>query len=155
MKIYEIMQRNIHSVSPSSSIKETINLMKKENIGFVVITEDKLPVGVITDRDLLMVIGKEINMDTPIEKVMKKYVIFVNQNDDVSDASDIMGYLQVRRLVVVNDFGHLVGIISVADLVRNVYTEEYGYEAITEISYDFSTLNDTTDKLLQISAYKI
>ena len=29
MKIYEIMQRNIHSVSPSSSIKETINLMKK------------------------------------------------------------------------------------------------------------------------------
>ena len=155
MKIYEIMQRNIHSVSPSSSIKETINLMKKENIGFVVITEDKLPVGVITDRDLLMVIGKEINMDTPIEKVMKKYVIFVNQNDDVSDASDIMGYLQVRRLVVVNDFGHLVGIISVADLVRNVYTEEYGYEAITEISYDFSTPNDTTDKLLQISAYKI
>lgn len=155
MKIYEIMQRNIHSVSPSSSIKETINLMKKENLGFVVISEDKLPVGVITDRDLLMVIGKEINMDTPIEKVMKKYVIFVNQNDDVSDASDIMGYLQVRRLVVVNDFGHLVGIISVADLVRNVYTEEYGYEAITEISYDFSTLNDTTDKLLQISAYKI
>ena len=86
---------------------------------------------------------------------MKKYVVTINQNDDVSDASDIMGYLQIRRLVVTNDFGKITGVISVADLVKNVFSEEYGYEAITEISYDFSSKNDKTDKISQISAYKI
>ena len=66
-----------------------------------------------------------------------------------------MGYLQIRRLVVTNDFGQLTGVITVADLVRNVFSEEYGYEAITEISYDFSTKNDQDDNICQISAYKI
>ena len=155
MKIYEIMQKNVYTVAPSDSIQKTIKLMKDMNLGFVVILENKIPVGVITDRDLLLVLEREINLNTPIQKVMKKYVVTINQNDDISDASDIMGYLQIRRLVVTNDFGQLTGVITVADLVRNVFSEEYGYEAITEISYDFSTKNDQDDNICQISAYKI
>lgn len=155
MKIYEIMQKKVYTVKPSDSIKETINLMKEKNLGFIVIESEKIPVGVITDRDLLLVINREINLATPIAKVMKKYVVTVNQNDDVSEASDIMGYLQIRRLVVTNDFGYLTGVITVADLVKNVFSEEYGYEAITEISYDFSTKKHDDDKKQQVSAYKI
>ena len=138
MKVYELMQKNVFTVKPTDSIKKTIEKMKLYNLGFIVIEEDKIPLGVITDRDLLFAIDREINLNTPIEKVMKKYVVTINQNDDISDASDIMGYLQIRRLVVTNDFGKITGVISVADLVKNVFSEEYGYEAITEISYDFS-----------------
>ena len=155
MNVYELMQKNVFTVKPTDSIKKTIEKMKLYNLGFIVIEEDKIPLGVITDRDLLFVIDREINLNTPIEKVMKKYVVTINQNDDISDASDIMGYLQIRRLVVTNDFGKITGVISVADLVKNVFSEEYGYEAITEISYDFSSKNDKTDKISQISAYKI
>ena len=155
MKISELMTRNVHTVTPITSIKDTIDLMRKENIGFIVITERQIPVGVITDRDLLMVVNKEINLQTQITKVMKKYVITINENCDVIDASDLMGYSQVRRLVVINDEGFLVGVISVSDLIKNVYTEEYGYAAITEISYDFSTTFNKCDSILQISAYKI
>ena len=151
MKVYELMQKNVFTVKPTDSIKKTIEKMKLYNLGFIVIEEDKIPLGVITDRDLLFVIDREINLNTPIEKVMKKYVVTINQNDDISDASDIMGYLQIRRLVVTNDFGKITGVISVADLVKNVFSEEYGYEAITEISYDFSSKNDKTDKISQIS----
>ena len=142
MKVYELMQKNVFTVKPTDSIKKTIEKMKLYNLGFIVIEEDKIPLGVITDRDLVFVIDREINLNTPIEKVMKKYVVTINQNDDISDASDIMGYLQIRRLVVTNDFGKITGVISVADLVKNVFSEEYGYEAITEISYDFSSKND-------------
>ena len=62
MKIYEIMQKNVYTVAPSDSIQKTIKLMKDMNLGFVVILENKIPVGVITDRDLLLVLEREINL---------------------------------------------------------------------------------------------
>ena len=61
MKVYELMQKNVFTVKPTDSIKKTIEKMKLYNLGFIVIEEDKIPLGVITDRDLLFVIDREIN----------------------------------------------------------------------------------------------
>ena len=54
----ECGEKDPNYVKPSDSIKETINLMKEKNLGFIVIESEKIPVGVITDRDLLLVINR-------------------------------------------------------------------------------------------------
>lgn len=155
MKIYEVMQNNVYSLTQNHSIKDAVNMMRDKNIGFVVIEQEKMPIGIVTDRDLLLSVNKELNLSTKLAKVMKKYVLTINQNADVADASDMMGYMQIKRLVVTNDFNQIVGILSLSDLARNVLTEEYAFEALVEISYDYSIENKQNDNLFQISAYRI
>ena len=84
---------------------------------------------------------------------MKKYVITINKESDASIASDMMGYMQVRRLVVVDDNNKIVGVLSLTDLASNPETEELALETLVEISYNYPTKNDTSDNILQVSAY--
>ena len=100
MKVNEVMSKNVIAVKKESTILDVMKLMREKNIGFIVISIDDSPIGVITDRDIVIALSKEISTSTQIMKIMKKYVITIKENVDVSEASDVMGYMQVRRLVV-------------------------------------------------------
>ena len=153
MKVSEVMTARVISIQKECSILDVMKLMKDKNVGFVVIEEDKEAIGVITDRDIVLSLSKEISHHTSISKIMKKYVISINEKIDISEASDIMGYMQVRRLVVVNDLNKIVGVLSLSDLARCTLTEEMALETLIEISYDYPTKNFENDNLFQISAY--
>ena len=153
MKVLEIMTARVISTKKESSILDVMKLMKDKNVGFVVIEEDKEAIGVITDRDIVLSLSKEISYHTNITKVMKKYVISVNEKTAIDEASDIMGYMQVRRLVVVNDQNQIVGILSLSDLAKSTPTEQIALDTLIEISYDYPTRNLENDKIFQISAY--
>ena len=64
-----------------------------------------------------------------------------------------MGYMQVRRLVVVNDQNKIVGVLSLSDLAKTIPTEQIALDTLIEISYDYPTRNLENDKIFQISAY--
>ena len=150
MRVSDVMSRNVKFVNKEATILDVMKLMKKENIGFVVIIENQKPLGIITDRDIILILAKELSTSTNICKVMKKYIISINENDDIATASDTMGVMQVRRLVVLDDFSNVVGIISLSDIARNPFCEEYALSSLIEISYDYSTKKESP---LQISAY--
>ena len=153
MKVLEVMTARVISTKKESSILDVMKTMKDKNVGFVVIEEDKEAIGVITDRDIVLSLSKEISYNTNITKIMKKYVISVNEKTSVDEASDIMGYMQVRRLVVVNDQNKIVGVLSLSDLVKCTSTEQIALDTLIEISYDYPTRNLENDKIFQISAY--
>ena len=153
MKVSEVMTARVISIQKECSILDVMKLMKDKNVGFVVIEENKEAIGVITDRDIVLSLSKEISYHTSISKIMKKYVISINEKIDISEASDIMGYMQVRRLVVVNDSNKIVGVLSLSDLAKCTLTEEIALETLIEISYDYPTKNFENDNLFQISAY--
>ena len=121
--------------------------------GYQIIEENDEAIGVITDRDITISMAKEISVNTRVEKIMKKYVITINKESDASTASDMMGYMQVRRLVVVDDNNKIAGVLSLTDLASNPETEELALETLIEISYNYPTKNDTSDNILQVSAY--
>ena len=84
---------------------------------------------------------------------MKKYVISIDKESEVSIASDMMGYMQVRRLVVIDENKKICGVLSLTDLASNSQTEELALETLIEISYNYPTKCDTNDNFLQVSAY--
>ena len=84
---------------------------------------------------------------------MKKYVISINLDEDISIASDMMGYMQVRRLVVVDNNNEVCGVLSLTDLATNTQTENLALETLIEISYNYPTKIDKAQDLLQVSAY--
>ena len=153
MKVSDVMKKDIITITKDTTILQTMKIMREKNIGFLIIEENNEAIGVITDRDIVLALSKEISTNTTILKVMKKYVITINCDDDISIASDMMGYMQVRRLVVVDKNNEVCGVLSLTDLATNPQTENLALETLIEISYNFPTKIDKTQDLLQVSAY--
>ena len=153
MKLFEAMNKNVITVKKEVTILDVMRLMREKEIGFIIIEEDNEAVGVITDRDIVLSLSREISLTTPINKIMKKYVITASEETELEKATDIMGYMQIRRLVVVNNENKIVGILSTTDLLSNPLTENLALDTLIEISYNFPTKCEETEGLLQTNAF--
>ena len=153
MKLFETMNKNVITVKKEVTILDVMRLMREKEIGFIIIEEDNEAVGVITDRDIVLSLSREITVTTPINKIMKKYVITASEETELEKATDIMGYMQIRRLVVVNNENKIVGILSTTDLLSNPLTENLALDTLIEISYNFPTKCEETEGLLQTNVF--
>lgn len=136
MQIKDVMTKKVITISEEANIKDAITSFKKHDIGFLIVTNDFNEVqGVITDRDLLLYLDDKAKFDSKIADIMKKNIISVNQNMDISVAAELFGYYQIKRLVVLNDYDDLIGVISVRDLAIKNECLDYALDALTEISY--------------------
>ena len=153
MKLFEAMNKNVITVKKEVTILDVMKLMREKEIGFIIVEEDNEAVGVITDRDIVLSLSREISLTTPINKIMKKYVITASEETELEKATDIMGYMQIRRLVVVNNENKIVGILSTTDLLSNPLTENLALDTLIEISYNFPTKCEETEGLLQTNVF--
>jgi CBS domain-containing protein len=127
--------------------------MKKHNISFLIITLDDKILGSISEHDIFINLTKELSTSTMIGKIMKKYVLTIDENDDVIEASDLMARCLTTKLAVINDKRNLVGILTLSDIAKNEITEEYALDTLIEISTINSTNYFDYDKKEQISAF--
>ena len=153
MKLFEAMNKNVITVKKEVTILDVMRLMREKEIGFIIIEEDNEAVGVITDRDIVLSLSRELSVTTPINKIMKKYVITASEETELEKATDIMSYMQIRRLVVVNNENKIVGILSTTDLLSNPLTENLALDTLIEISYNFPTKCEETEGLLQTNVF--
>ncbi len=137
-KCSDVMTENLVYCMPNDSVAQAAQLMKKEDIGPVLVVEEghgKVLVGIVTDRDLaLKVVGEGRDpQTTPVKDVMSKKLITCRAEDDVERAMSAMAQYQLRRIPVVADGMKLMGIISQADIARLDEPEKTG-EVVKEIS---------------------
>ncbi len=121
----EILNRNVITIAPTAAISEAAYLMMREEIGSLVVVDDhRFPVGIITDRDLVIsVIAEGKNPDEVIiEDVMTKNLVYVEENTDIMDILSTLSEYSIRRMPVTKD-GVLTGIVSVDDLIVVIATE--------------------------------
>lgn len=120
MQCKEIMSRNIQWIPPSENVAAAAKLMAFHNLGLLpVCGPDGKPVGVITDRDIaLRVIGDDRPpAQTAVEDVMSVPVRFVADDYPIDGVGGLMLEAGVSRLLVLDQGGHLAGLVSVGDLV--------------------------------------
>lgn len=118
MLVKNVMSSPAICVDEKTSIKETIEVMEKEDLGFLVITKNDHLIGVITDRDILLR-SKKYKSNSKISKIMTNEVIYtVSENSSLEDAAKIMSQYKVRRLVVVNN-DCVIGVITSKDLLKD------------------------------------
>lgn len=122
MKIQEIMSTKVESILPTSTLRRAAQKMSQLDIGSLpIISDDGSLVGIITDRDIscfAVAMGHDPN-STEIQKVMTKEVFTCFEDQDISEAANLMEKKHIRRLTVVNHNNNVVGLLSVDDLARS------------------------------------
>lgn len=121
----EVINRNVVTISPSAALSEAAYMMMNEDIGaLVVVDSDMRPVGIITDRDLVVsAMAEGVNPDeVTVEEVMTKDPITVDEDTDIFEMLSILSENSIRRLPVTRGI-RLKGIVSVDDLIVVVATE--------------------------------
>lgn len=122
MRAREIMTEKPASVTPSDSARRVAQLMAEYDCGCLPVVEagpGGRVVGVVTDRDLaLRGLAQGKGPDTPVRELMTADPNCCPAEADVEEVERVMSEWQVRRVVVVDDAGHAVGMIAQADLAR-------------------------------------
>lgn len=131
MKVRDAMAADVRSVGPGQSIAQAARMMGEAGTGFLPVTEADRPVGVLTDRDIVVRFlagGGGDATATPVSEVMTSKVATVAPGDDLAVAAGAMRDAGVRRLIVI-DAGVVVGVLSHGALVQATGGEGAGLEA--------------------------
>ena len=131
MSIAKLCTREVIGVRSDASLREAATLMCEQHVGSLVVTSDDQPpkvVGILTDRDLaLEVLGRD---DTARElragDLAKSPPVAVRDTASLQEAVEAMGQAGVRRLLVVEEDGGVVGLISAEDLMAAISAELAG-----------------------------
>ena len=115
--VKEIMTRDVISISPKFSIRESVDLMTENGIGSLPIVdkEDKL-VGIVTERDFALALAGSLTNET-VGDIMIKDVITTTPGTPIESCSKIMVRNNLRRIPVVEE-EKLIGIVTSTDILR-------------------------------------
>lgn len=113
------------SIQPDASVLDAIKLMAEKGIGSLVVTEGESLKGIVTERDYArkVIIKGRSSDSTAIAEIMTTDVVTTSSDQTVQQCMAIMTKIKCRHLPVVDD-GHLVGMISIGDLVQAIIADQ-------------------------------
>lgn len=126
MTIGDFARREVVTAGPDVSLLEVAGLMATANVGSVVIVDGRRPLGIVTDRDLVLdVLGLDRDpAELSADEVMSEDLVVADAGDDVLDVLRRMHEAGVRRIPVM-DGERLSGIVTLDDFVA-LLAEELG-----------------------------
>ena len=123
LKVGDIMTKKVVVISIGKGLAEAVKLMKKYEIGSVIIVdanEGKKAMGIITERDIIYkILAKDKDpYSMKVEDIMSKPLRVVKPDTNLEDAAKAMRENRIKRLPVVNDNNELIGIMSEGDIMK-------------------------------------
>lgn len=138
--LQNIINKNLVSVRPSANLLEVAQLMKRKNVGSVLVQDsDDKPIGIITDRDIVVrcVSDGKIASDCLVGDLMTEQPTTCKLDDGIYDCISKMRDAKVRRMPVVDNTGRAVGILSFGDLLAVLSRELADLTRSTTILEEF------------------
>jgi CBS domain-containing protein len=117
--VANVMIRQVKIVDEDASLVECARIMHTSKIGSLVVLENGNPLGIFTDRDLVRAVAtvdKNAAVAAKVSEFMSRPLTTISPRATLMDAITMMGRLNIRHLLVVED-GRLVGILSARDLL--------------------------------------
>ena len=121
MQCAQVMKHDYEFVTPADNIHTAARKMRDRGVGFLPVCDrDRKPIGAITDRDIAVRVAAqdERPSNVGVQSVMTTEVVTCGPNDDLRDAEEQMATARKSRIMVVNDTGQLVGVISLSDVIE-------------------------------------
>ena len=154
--VSRMMNPNVKTDTEDQNIMSACGIMDDNKIGCVIIIglETQKPVGIITERDVVRILGRldPSLLRIPLGDLMSKPLMTIDEVSSVKDAMQFMNTNNIRRLVAVNKDQQMVGIITLKDIFKAInsspqmFTEFYGsnfpaefknmYQRFSEYKFD-------------------
>lgn len=102
------------TIDPDARIGQAIALMREHNISGIPVVRGRKLVGIVTNRDLRF----ERNLDRPVSEVMTRELVTAREGIGQDEAIDLLHQHRIEKLLVVDDEGSLVGLITIKDIEK-------------------------------------
>ena len=116
--IRDIMTPHPHTIHPSASVLDAAQIMRKSDVGDVIVVEGKRLFGILTDRDIVVrALAEGRNPEsTRVSEICSRELTTVQATASVGTVVRTMREKALRRLPVVEETGEVVGIVSLGDV---------------------------------------
>lgn len=138
MQVKDIMTEKPVYGTPDTSLHVIAQMMVENDCGCIPIVESsetKNPIGMITDRDIVVrtVAENRDPFDLQAEDIMTKEIVTVSPETSVEECCNLMESKQIRRIAVVDEAGVLCGMVAQADIAINASNDKTA-EVVQEVS---------------------
>ena len=138
MQVKDLMTSHPACCTADTPLPQVARLMVEKDCGEIPVVEnitDKLPIGVVTDRDIVCrTIANDVNpLDLTAADCMTKPVVTVMPDMSLEECCRIMEEKLIRRVPVVDERGSCIGIIALADIALHTGKKVAGH-IVREVS---------------------
>lgn len=114
----QVIDNSVLSVNSTVPAYEVAKLMEESKTGAVIVLENHIPVGIVTNKDLsVKIIAHSYPADTPIRRVMSSPLISISPETDMKTASELMASRKIRKLPVIEN-DQVVGMIIASNIAE-------------------------------------
>jgi CBS domain-containing protein len=136
MKIRDIMTTDVELVHPDTLLRDAAQKMRDADTGFLPVGEDDRLVGTLTDRDITIravAEGQDPN-SAKVRDAMSENLVYCFDDQDSSEAAELMAEKQLRRLPILSRDKRLVGVVSLGDLATRTGDDDVVGQTVEDIS---------------------
>ncbi len=120
----QILNASVHTVETTTPLAEVWQRMETARLSCVVVLDGRQPVGIFTERDSVALVARGGWSDIdPIGELMQEPLRVSNPDMDVHRAYQLMAARNARHMVLVDDAGDLLGLVSEGDLLHSIGME--------------------------------
>ena len=145
VKVGDVMTRNFVSAEPDISVLSAVKLMVKKRVGSLILEEDDLLKGILTEKDIMWALSKKSRRDLGKVKardICTKKITTIKPSADIYDAMRLMKKAKFRRLPVIIK-KRVIGLLTLKDILR-IQPELF------EIAKENYTIKEEAEKLERI-----
>jgi CBS domain-containing protein len=119
VSVKEIMRMDVKTARPDSTVKEVVEKMNRFNIGSIIIVQERRPIGIITERDILRKVVEHC-LDPGFckaKEIMTPPILTAGEDMSLDDAAKLMTTRKIKKIPIVRN-EILVGILTATDLIE-------------------------------------
>ncbi len=119
MSLGNLCRREVVVVNQGTPIKEAVKFMEEKNIGSVIVVGGGKPLGIATDRDILLrVVNKGLDPEkSSVDDVMTREIVTLKEGMGLFEALEQVKGKGIRRFPIVDARGNLKGIMTLDDII--------------------------------------
>jgi CBS domain-containing protein len=122
--ILEAKGHNVISITPETTVFESLKIMADKNVGALVVLEGETVAGIMSERDYArkVILHGKSSRELQVREIMTPRVYYVRLDQNVQDCMALITDKHVRHLPVMEG-DRLIGIISIGDVVKAIIAE--------------------------------
>ena len=124
-QLLEAKAPEVFAIGPDEPVVDAIRLMAEKRIGALLVMQSGKLAGIVSERDYArkVVLQGRSSSDTPVRDIMTAQVVTIALDDTAEHCMQLVTDRRIRHLPVV-DAGHVLGVVSIGDLVRAVIEDQ-------------------------------